>query len=183
MAVNSLSTLYFSSAAAIAQMGAASPSDVARALIVPSVFVIIFVVAFFLVIWYIKEYFKRSPTAELDREFRAERDTLLVMAEGKKLEREKQAEQEEIRERILSEMGSLSVEIESYFGGTCPHCLLELSEDTEFVLFLEQKAGVHRACISDYLSANPDVQSKYLYVHPEGTFEFWDDFVERRFTA
>lgn len=155
----------------------ASPSSVAKALVVPTIFVLIVLVAFFLVIWYIKEYFKRSPVAELDKEFRAEKDTLLIMAQAKKMEREKQAAQEKVREKIMAEIGELSIDME-LFALSCPHCLLELSDDMEIVFFLEQKFGVHRACFVDYHAANQDAMSKYLYIHPEGSFEYWDDYIE-----
>lgn len=161
----------------VLQAGPAA-SDVARAIMVPTIFIIFIVIALFLVIWYVKEYFKRSPVAEIDREFRAEKDTLLIMAEAKKIEREKQAEQLKVREKIMSEIGDLSIDVDS-FAKSCPHCMLDHSEDMEIVYFIEQKFGVHRACFADYHAANPNSISKYLYIHPEGDFEYWDDFVER----
>ena len=95
------------------QAGQTGAADTFKALIVPTVFIIVLVVALVLVIHYVKETMKRNPVADLDREFRAEKDTLLILADAKKREREKLAKEAELQE---TDGGQIGVKIKSSGG-------------------------------------------------------------------
>ncbi|MCD6119246.1 hypothetical protein J7K50_05350 [bacterium] len=160
------------------QAGQTGAATTFKALIVPTIFIIVLVVALVLVIHYVKETMKRNPVADLDRQFRAEEDTLLALADAKKREREKLAKEAELQETIKREMGELEVDMSEHFDKACPQCLLELGDDTEIVVVVEQNIAIHRACLSDYLALNADVRSKYLYLYPDEKFAIFDEFVK-----
>ncbi|MEP0813542.1 MAG: hypothetical protein HRF49_02610 [bacterium] len=154
-------------------------ADLIRALLIPSVILFALVVILIYSIMLLKRYQMRNPIAELDKEFRAEKDTLLILAEKKKQEREKAMKADEARMRVLEEMGEQSVNMPDYLGTECPNCLQPMAEDTEILVLLDCATAVHSVCFKDFLLLSPESKSRYVYLYPDGEFASWDDIKSR----
>ncbi len=149
-----------------------------NSIFIPTIFVTVLVVSLLLVINYLKESLKRNPVAQIDQQFRKEQDTLLALAEARKLQREREAKIAEEQERIKTEIGELTIDLNDFLHKSCKHCLLDMSYDTESVVLLDCQVGIHKACFSEFVAQNRDSKSKFVYLWPDDKFLEFDEFAK-----
>lgn len=152
-------------------------SPYVRAILIPTIFVLVVLALLIYFIWLVKENQKRNPVADLNREFRAGRDILLALAEKKKAERETSEKQAREDARIKEEIAELSVEIGDYIGHPCPQCLQDIEYEMDVIVIVDANECVHLSCFREYLIYNPDAKSEYLYLFPEDRYVSFDDYV------
>jgi len=175
---SSLTLISFECTVTLMLQGTKASANAFNSIYIPTIFVLILVVALIFVINYLKESFKRNPVAQIDKEFRKEQDTLLVLAEAKKRQREREVKQAEEQKLIQKEIGELTIDVHDFLHKNCKHCLLEMDEDTESVVLLDGLIGVHKACFNEFIDQNNEAKSKYVYIWPEDKFVLFEEFAK-----